>query len=260
MFLLLLEQFLYTQKPRAAMERFLCKEALRMEIDMIWSKGFSIRRLLPRRISGSRFVVLCCLLTVLLPSHSWSEQTIPNLVIVDQYPTEPPSSGAQPISTVPTTSNDIKGIRIEPNGALITGPLNARKVYIKLDAVDLPRTFQSIWVGDQALCSLASEASKSNAEEMPDGSIFLTERQFFGRQKYDIQAVFVPIPDTFTLDLLNSGKQLVLPGADYRMASEALIIFSSRGHRDYLILSLIAQGQKLNVRGQNGTETAVRCN
>jgi len=154
----------------------------------------------------------------------------------------------------------IIGIRIESNGALITGPIGKRKVYIRLDSAVVPPRFRALWVADQTLCASAREAGRSNPEKLPDGSILLTEGQLFGRQTYDIQEVFVPIPSTFTLDMLNSGKQLVLPALDYRSTPEALVIFSRQDNgRDYMGLSLADQGQKLKLWGQHGAETGTRC-
>jgi len=209
---------------------------------------------------GSGAVILVCALALLFPTRGWSEQNLQDTIIVDQPPPGPSTSAGPLASAGSANPDEIKGIRIESNGALITGPIGERKVYIRLDSAITPLGFQALWVGDQALCTSAREASRSNPENLPDGSILLTDRQMFGRQTYDIQEVFVPIPSTFTLDMLNSGKQLVLPASDYRSALEALVIFSRRDKgRDYMGLTLADQGHTLDLWGPNGKETGTKC-
>ncbi|QDG93779.1 hypothetical protein NIBR502774_14330 (plasmid) [Rhizobium sp. NIBRBAC000502774] len=228
---------------------------------MVWSGNvfFGVSARLEQG-TGSGAIILVCALALLFPTRGWSEENLQNTITVDQPPPGPSTSAGPRASAGSANPDEIKGIRIQSNGALITGPIGARKVYIRLDSAVVPPRFQALWVGDQTLCASAREAGRSNSEKLPDGTILLTDGQMFGRQTYDIQQVFVPLPSTFTLDMLNSGKQLVLPASDYRSTLEALVIFSRRDKgRDYMGLSLSDQEQKLNLWGKNGKETGSRC-
>jgi|GEM_PF-1680376 len=178
-------------------------------------------------------------------------------VIVD---VPPPRRSTTPQAQPDPDPNAILGVRIEDNGALITGPMNARRVYIPLDRADLPTGFRSLWAGDAALCASAVEADRQHPNDLPDGSLRIGRKQIVGRQTMEILQLFVLLPSDFTWDMLESGRRLVLPASRYQDATKVLAIFSGPdGKRGYIELERTADGDGLRLRTRASNETATRC-
>lgn len=173
--------------------------------------------------------------------------------IVDQ----PAPSPRDPLPQPQTDPDRIAGIRIEPNGALITGPLDQRRVYIPFDRPVWPAGFEGVWAGEASICASAITESRTGA--LPDGSLQIGHAEIVGRQRLAILKMYAPLPSTFTMAMLNSGRKLELPASRYRDATKVLVILSAPdGKRDYEELTLLADGG-LDLQNTHSHETAVRC-
>jgi hypothetical protein len=81
-----------------------------------------------------------------------------------------------------------------------------------------------------------------------------------GRMRMAVVKTFVPLPSSFTLEMLQSGRQLVLPARRYRQAEKVLVIHTlPDGRRDYAEIGVSPDSRVLELQGRNGRETAVRC-
>ena len=182
-------------------------------------------------------------------------QSEPITVIQDDLlPTAPKQ---RPVARDPA---DILGIRIESNGALITGPMNARRVFIPLDRPIVPKGMLGHWARSADACSAPAEGHRGAVDAVAENNVFFTSEEIVARQRMRIVQTFVPLPSTFTLATLQSGRQLVLPARKHRAAEEILVIVSTPdGKRDYSIINLLSEGQALDLRNRNSRETAVRC-
>ncbi len=181
-------------------------------------------------------------------------QTSSAPVVVDMAPP------GLPAATPPSDPKQIAGIRTEGNGALITGPLDHRRVYIPLDTPVIPNGFKAVWAARPELCGPAGAAARSEPTKLPDGSLVITEKDIIGRKIWAIQKVYVPLPSSFTKATLESGRPLVLPAFEYRKAPKVLMIYyEPDGTRNYIELTLLENGRKLSIGRGNGEETALRC-
>lgn len=157
----------------------------------------------------------------------------------------------------PADPDQIVGIRIEDNGALITGPLDARRVYISLDQPALPRGFEGVWAKEAALCASAVEGSRTGV--MPDGGLVIRPTEIVTIRRFSILKLFVALPSTFTMAMLNFGQNLQLPASRYRDAEKVLAIFAyPDGKRDYAELTLLPD-DRLDIQNRNSHEEAERC-
>ncbi len=210
----------------------------------------------PARLRGLRFPRLIALAGCALPiaAPQAAAQSSPVPVIVD---TAQPS---HPATTSPSDPKQIAGIRIEGNGALITGPLDHRRVYIPLDKPVIPDGFKAVWAAKPELCGPAAAAAKSDPGKLPDGSLTITGKDIIARKILAIEKVYVPLPSSFTTAMLESGRPLVLPATQYRQAPKLLVIyFEPDGTRNYNELGLAEDGGKLSIGRGNGEEIALRC-
>lgn len=176
-------------------------------------------------------------------------------VIQDDFPPTVPLQ--KPVTRDPA---EILGIRIESNGALITGPMNARRVFIPLDRPIVPKGMLGHWARSADACSAPTGGQTAAADAVVENNFFITSEEILARQRMRIVQTFVPLPSTFTLATLQSGRRLVLPARKHRGATEILVIVSMPdGKRDYSIINLLSEGQELDLRNRNSHETAVRC-
>lgn len=160
-----------------------------------------------------------------------------------------PSEAADP--------DQILGIRIESNGALITGALNERRVYLPLDRPLLPEGFQGLWAGTPELCNTVRRGTRN--PEIPNGVIQIGPNEIVGRQRLSILKTFVPLPSSFTMEMLNSGRNLTLSASPYRDATNVLLIVSEPdGVRDYIEFVLL-KDDSLVIQSRHSHETALRC-
>ncbi len=95
--------------------------------------------------------------TMAFAFHALAAASEPMTVIV------PPTPPQKPQPTAPRNPNAIQGIRIEGNGALITGPLDSRRVYIVLDEPIVPKPLVGLWVGKQDLWRACVRARRSSS-------------------------------------------------------------------------------------------------
>jgi len=182
-------------------------------------------------------------------------QSEPMTVIQDDLPPTAPQQ--RPVTRDPA---EILGIRIESNGALITGPMNARRVFIPLDRPIVPTGMLGHWARSADACSAPPEGHRGVVDAVAENNVFLTSDEIVARQRMRIVQAFVPLPSTFTLATLQSGRKLVLPARKHRAAEEILVILAMPdGKRDYSIINLLSEGQALDLRNRNSHETAVRC-
>jgi hypothetical protein len=166
------------------------------------------------------------------------------------------SGGNQP----PRDPNQIEGIRIEDNDALIIGPINQRRVYIPLDQPVMPAGFRTAWVAKPESCAAARVALSDPTATLPAGTLLITDTQMIVRKTSRILRVYVPLPDSFTMAMLGSGRPLVLPASKYRGVGKVLAIYSeSDGHRGYMELTQLDKGAKLDMSNNRSRETGLRC-
>ncbi len=185
-------------------------------------------------------------------SHGLAAAFEPMTVIV---PPTPPQK-LQP--SAPWDPNAIPGIRIEENGALVTGPLDSRRVYIPLDKPIVPKPLVGLWVGKRGLC--ASAPAEAEGMLPPDGVLRITGTEMLGRVRMTVVNTFVPLPSSFTLEMLQSGRRLVLPSHRYRDVQKVLVIHTlPDGRRDYAEIGVTPDARVLELHGRNGRETAFRC-
>lgn len=164
-----------------------------------------------------------------------------------------------PAAAPPRDPSQIAGIRIDGNGALITGPLDHRRVYIPLDKPIVPSAFFGLWAGTPAVC-VAAAASRTDSASTPDGSLVIGKTAIVGRKRMTILQTFVPLPATLTMAMLDSGRPLVLPAGKYRGARKVLVTFAlPDGQRDYREIGILQDGKTLELQKGNGNETATRC-
>ncbi len=184
--------------------------------------------------------------------HGLAAASEPMTVIV------PSAAPLKPQPPAPRDPNAIQGIRIEGNGALITGPLGSRRVYIPLDKPIVPKPLVGLWVGKEDLC--ASAPAEAVDALPPDGILRITDTEMLGRMRMAVVKTFVPLPSSFRLEMLQSGRQLVLPARRYRKAEKVLVIHTlPDGRRDYAEIGVSPDRRVLELQGRNGRETAVRC-
>lgn len=179
-------------------------------------------------------------------------------VIQDVLPGTAPTTPQR--NAVKRDPAEILGIRIESNGALITGPMNARRVFIPLDRPIVPKGMLGHWARSADACSLPAKGQTAAADAVAENNVVITSDEIAGRQRFRIVQTFVPLPPTFTLATLQSGRRLVLPARKYRSAEEVLVILSKPdGTRDYSIVRLLSDGQAIDLQNRNSHETALRC-
>lgn len=198
-------------------------------------------------------VVLTFMSTLQGPSALAQSQPVP---VIQDIPFPSPAQE----SPVKSDPSEIPGIRIESNGALITGPVNARRVYIPLDRPIVPKGMRGPWARSADVCKLSSEWEKTEANAMAEDNLLITNQEIIAKQRLQIRRIFVPLPPTFTLAMLESGRTLALPARKQKNAAEILVIFSMpNGQRDYLTIRLLSEGQIIDLQSRSSHETAVRC-
>ncbi|WP_059152997.1 hypothetical protein [Novosphingobium barchaimii] len=176
--------------------------------------------------------------------------------VIVTTPAQTGSAGNQP----PRDPNQIEGIRIEDNDALITGPINQRRVYIPLDKPVMPAGFRTAWVAKLDSCAAARVALSHPAATLPADTLLITDTQMIARKTWSILQVYVPLPESFTMAMLDSGRPLVLPASKYRGAGKVLVIYAeSDGHRGYMELTQLDKGAKLDMSNNRSRETGLRC-
>lgn len=220
-------------------------------MNLVWGRLPSIRMV-------SR--TLACLAAISLAGAAASSLAQNNdAPIPMDYPAWPLDHRPPAVSrhSVAADPDQMPGIRIESNGALITGPLNERRVYVPLDRPLLPQAFQGRWAATPELCNALRPRTRNG--EIPDGVIQIGRDKIMGRQHLSILKTFVPLPSNFTMEMLNSGRDLTLSASRYGDAAKVLIIFSEPdGMRNYRELSLL-EDRSLDIQNGHGHETALRC-
>lgn len=205
------------------------------------------------RMIASVAAVLTFVSTLQGPSAFAQSQPVP---VIQEVPFPSPARG----TAAKSDPSEILGIRIESNGALITGPVNARRVYIPLDRPIVPKGMRGPWARSANVCKLPSEWEKTEANAMAEDNLLITNQEIIAKQRLQIRRIFVPLPPTFTLAMLQSGRPLALPARKHKNAAEILVIFSMpNGQRDYLTISLLSEGQIIDLQSRSSHETAVRC-
>ena len=180
--------------------------------------------------------------------------------IIQDVPSPPPASPAPQGAAIRRDPSQILGIRIESNGALITGPVNARRVYIPLDRPIIPEGMRGHWARSAEICALASEREEAAGQAVVKDNVLITDQEIVAKQRMRILQAFVPLPDTFTMAMLQSGRPLVLPARKHKRAAEVLVIFSTPGgERDYGEIGLLPGGQTIDFHSRSSRETAIRC-
>lgn len=178
----------------------------------------------------------------------------PMVVIVPDGP--PPARITPSLPTKP----EILGIRIESNGALITGPMNARRTYIPLDRILIPPAMRGHWAKDQAACLAPQYWNDSNGQSAAKDNLLITDQAIIAKQKLSAVQSFVPPPPTITLSMLQSGKPMLLPARRHRYAPEILSIFTlPDGQKIYGIMRLSPSGDSIQLQSHGSNESAIRC-
>ncbi|MCC2602963.1 hypothetical protein [Sphingopyxis yananensis] len=178
----------------------------------------------------------------------------PMVVIVPDGP--PP---ARITSSLPTKP-EILGIRIESNGALITGPMNARRTYIPLDRILIPPAMRGHWAKDQAGCLAPQYWDDSSGQSAAKDNFLVTDQAIIAKQKLTAVQIFVPPPPSITLAMLQSGKPMMLPARRHQNATEILTIFTlPDGQKIYGIMRLSPSGDSIQLQSHGSNESAIRC-
>lgn len=179
----------------------------------------------------------------------------PILVTVPDGP--PPARIAPP---PPATTPEILGIRIESNGALITGPINARRTYIPLDRALIPPAMRGHWAKDQAACLAPQYWDDASGQSAAKDNLLITDQAIIAKQKLSAIQSFVPPPPTITLAMLQSGKPMRLPARRHRHAPEILAIFTlPDGTKNYAVMRLSPSGETIQLQSHGSNESAIRC-
>lgn len=178
----------------------------------------------------------------------------PILVTVPDGP--PPARMTPP----PPATPQILGIRIESSGALITGPMNARRTYIPLDRALIPPAMRGHWAKDQAACLAPQYWDDSSGQSAAKDNLLITDQAIIAKQKLSAVQSFVPPPPTITLAMLQSGKPMLLPARRHRSAPEILTIFAlPDGQKFYGIMRLSPSGDSIQLQSDGSNESAIRC-
>lgn len=183
-------------------------------------------------------------------------QSQPIQVIIQDAPYTP----SAPVPAATRDPSEIQGIRIESNGALITGPVNARRVYIPLNRPFIPEGMRGHWARSADICDLPSDREKADGQAVATDNALITKQEIVAKRRFQVLQTFIPLPPTFTLAMLESGRPLMAPAHKHKRAEEILVIFSMPdGHRDFSVISLHSEGQAITLRRRSSHETAVRC-
>ncbi|HET6538576.1 MAG TPA: hypothetical protein VFG34_10765 [Sphingopyxis sp.] len=178
----------------------------------------------------------------------------PVVVIVPDSP--PPARITPPSPAKP----EILGIRIESNGALITGPMNARRTYIPLDRVLIPPAMRGHWAKDQAACLAPQYWDDASGQSAAKDNLLITNQAIIAKQKLSAVQSFVPPPPTITLAMLQSGKPMRLPARRHRYAPEILTIVTlPDGAKNYVVMRLSPSGETIQIQSHGSKESAIRC-
>src|SRR5690606_15925519 len=145
-------------------------------------------------------------------------------------------------------------------GALITGPMNARRTYIPLDRILIPPAMRGHWAKDQAGCLAPQYWDDSSGQSAAKDNFLVTDQAIIAKQKLTAVQIFVPPPPSITLAMLQSGKPMMLPARRHQNATEILSIFTlPDGQKIYGIMRLSPSGDSFQLQSHGSNESAIRC-
>lgn len=216
--------------------------------------GFGVRRALSAAIIAAGVVV----------SGSAAAQKMPKEPYVPKEPvvvTVP--DGPVPISPPayrPPSRAEVLGIRIEPNGALITGPMNARRTFLPLDKAIVGDAMRGHWARSVAACAPRPMDWENGGERTATDNIMVNDDLIDAKRPMRILQSFIPVPPHISFAMLESGKPMVQRARRHRDAEEILVIFAMPdGKRDYSVMTLSADHRSIIFQNGHSREVAVRC-
>jgi hypothetical protein len=140
-------------------------------------------------------------------------QMVPTDAYAPQKPVEvtvPDGRGASaPPSHSPPDRGEIAGIRIERNGALITGPINARRTFLPLDKAIVGEAMRGHWARSVKACGPRPVGWDDGGERVAADNIMIRDDGIDAKVPMRILQSFVPVPPHMSFAMLESGKPMV---------------------------------------------------
>lgn len=188
-------------------------------------------------------------------------QMVPTDAYVPVAVTVPDGLGpSAPPSHSPPDGGAIAGIRIERNGALITGPINARRTYLPLDKAIVGEAMRGHWARSVEICGPRPVGWDDGGERVAADNIMIRDDGIDAKVPMRILQSFVPVPPHMSFAMLESGNPMVQRARRYRGAEEILVIVAMPdGRRDYSVMTLAPDHRSIMFRNGHSREVAVRC-
>jgi hypothetical protein len=205
-------------------------------------------------------MVLAMLAPVTLSGVAAAQNSASPQPMIVSVPDGPPPANAPRTAPPAPTSPAIPGIRIESNGALITGPVNARRTYIPLDRLTIPTPMQGHWAKNQAACVPLAQWDDANGPSAPPDNLRITDTAIIAKARMTATQSYVPLPPSISFAMLQSGKPVQLSARPYRKATEILVIFTlPNGDKNHAVMRLSPSGDSIQLQSHGSNESAIRC-
>lgn len=217
-------------------------------------KGFGVGRALSAAIMAAVFIANSGAAAQEPPLAAPAPSPAPVTVSEDRA-SNMPSPSYRPLSRT-----EISGIRIESNGALITGPINARRTFIELDRPIIADAMQGHWARSVEVCAPRPANWKDGGARVAAENLMISEDLIDAKVPMRILQSFVPSPPHISLAMLQSGKKMMLRASQYKKAEEILVIVAlPNGARNYTVLRVSPDRSSMVLQNGRSRETAVRC-